>query len=630
MRERIHQILKQHWGYDQFRPLQEDIILSVMENRDTMALLPTGGGKSICFQVPALAKDGLCIVISPLIALMKDQVMNLKKRGVKAAAIFSGMPQEKIRIAIDNCLFDKEMKFLYVSPERLKTDLFRVNLKRMNISMIAVDEAHCISQWGYDFRPPYLEIAEIRQFFPEVPVLALTATATPEVVKDIQEKLKFKKENVFQKSFLRDNLTYYVVKEQDKQGRMLRIMQRYAGTGIVYVRNRRKTRETAEFLQRNGISADFYHAGLSGEERDRKQQEWMDGKTRVIVSTNAFGMGIDKPDVRFVIHIDIPDTLEGYFQEAGRGGRDLKPSIAVLLYDDSDLRDLQRNFNSSFPPLEFIQQVYKTLCNDLYIPIGSGENESYPIDLAEFAKKHQWSPVEVYNSVKLMEKTGAILLEDDKYVPPQLMIPLSREDFDQLQKRESYRKEETFMQLILRSYSGVFSRYVTIDEEELARRAGCTRRQVVAKLHQLHDLGYIDYQPGTSLPQLLFVRPRVEEKRLFYDRKVYTQRKAVAAKRLESVQHYVTTDSTCRSRLLLAYFGETERPACGKCDVCLKKAKEQFTKEEFLQISEAVLSIYDECEDIKEVVERLCTRFDEEKIVSVTRWLIDNRKIVQK
>ena len=414
MRERIHQILKQHWGYDKFRPLQEDIILSVMENRDTMALLPTGGGKSICFQVPALAKDGLCIVISPLIALMKDQVMNLKKRGVKAAAIFSGMPQEKIRIAIDNCLFDKEMKFLYVSPERLKTDLFRVNLKRMNISMIAVDEAHCISQWGYDFRPPYLEIAEIRQFFPDVPVLALTATATPEVVKDIQEKLKFKKENVFQKSFLRDNLTYYVVKEQDKQGRMLRIMQRYAGTGIVYVRNRRKTRETAEFLQRNGISADFYHAGLSGEERDRKQQEWMDGKTRVIVSTNAFGMGIDKPDVRFVIHIDIPDTLEGYFQEAGRGGRDLKPSIAVLLYDDSDLRDLQRNFNSSFPPLEFIQQVYKTLCNDLYIPIGSGENESYPIDLAEFAKKHQWNPVEVYNSVKLMEKTGAILLEDDK------------------------------------------------------------------------------------------------------------------------------------------------------------------------------------------------------------------------
>lgn len=630
MRERIHQILKQHWGYDQFRPLQEDIILSVMENRDTMALLPTGGGKSICFQVPALAKEGLCIVISPLIALMKDQVMNLKKRGVKAAAIFSGMPQEKIRIAIDNCLFDKEMKFLYVSPERLKTDLFRVNLKRMNISMIAVDEAHCISQWGYDFRPPYLEIAEIRQFFPEVPVLALTATATPEVVKDIQEKLKFKKENVFQKSFLRDNLTYYVVKEQDKQGRMLRIMQRYAGTGIVYVRNRRKTRETAEFLQRNGISADFYHAGLSGEERDRKQQEWMDGKTRVIVSTNAFGMGIDKPDVRFVIHIDIPDTLEGYFQEAGRGGRDLKPSIAVLLYDDSDLRDLQRNFNSSFPPLEFIQQVYKTLCNDLYIPIGSGENESYPIDLAEFAKKHQWNPVEVYNSVKLMEKTGAILLEDDKYVPPQLMIPLSREDFDQLQKRESYQKEETFVQLILRSYSGVFSRYVTIDEEELARRAGCTRRQVVAKLHQLHDLGYVDYQPGTSLPQLLFVRPRVEEKRLFYDRKVYTQRKAVAAKRLESVQHYVTTDSTCRSRLLLAYFGETESPVCGKCDVCLKKAKEQFTKEEFLQISEAVLSIYDECEDIKAVVGRLCTRFDEEKIVNVTRWLIDNRKIVQK
>ena len=335
----IHQVLKKYWGYNQFRPLQEDIILSVMKGNDTLALLPTGGGKSICFQVPAMAQKGICLVISPLIALMKDQVQHLKDKKIKAEAIFSGQPNGEIRRILDNALFDKDFKFLYISPERLKTDTFRTNLKRMNLSMVAIDEAHCISQWGYDFRPPYLDIAEIRDLFPNIPFLALTATATPEVVADIQKQLKFKKENVFQKSFKRDNLTYYVVKEQDKNGRVLRIIHKYPGTGIVYVRNRRKTEDFAKFLQQNNVSADFYHAGLDGATRDKKQKEWMEGKTRIIVSTNAFGMGIDKPDVRFVIHIDVPDTLEGYFQEAGRGGRDLKPSIAVMLYDDSDLKN---------------------------------------------------------------------------------------------------------------------------------------------------------------------------------------------------------------------------------------------------------------------------------------------------
>ncbi|HOF46607.1 MAG TPA: ATP-dependent DNA helicase RecQ, partial [Bacteroidales bacterium] len=329
----IHQILKHYWGYDSFRPLQEDIILSVMQNRDTLALLPTGGGKSICFQVPALAKEGLCIVISPLIALMKDQVENLKKRGIKAAAIFSGLPYREIELIINNATFDKDFKFLYLSPERLKTDTFRASLEKLPVSMIAVDEAHCISQWGYDFRPPYLEIAAIRPYFPEAPILALTATATPEVVIDIQEKLIFKEKNLFQKSFKRDNLIYYVVKEEDKFGRMLRIVQRYSGTGVIYVRNRRKTKEIADFLNKHGISADYYHAGLDTTTRDRKQNDWMVNKTRIIVSTNAFGMGIDKPDVRFVIHLDIPDTLEAYFQEAGRGGRDEKSSVAIMLYD---------------------------------------------------------------------------------------------------------------------------------------------------------------------------------------------------------------------------------------------------------------------------------------------------------
>ena len=624
--ERIHQILKQYWGYDEFRPLQEDIILSVLDGRDTMALLPTGGGKSICFQVPALALGGLCIVVSPLIALMKDQVENLRKRHIKACAIFSGMTHEQISDTIDNCLFDKEMRFLYVSPERLKTDLFRINLQRMPVTMLAVDEAHCISQWGYDFRPPYLEIAEIRKFFPKVPILALTATATPEVVSDIQQKLLFPKENVFQKSFKRDNLTYYVIEEQDKQGRMLRIIQRYPGTGIVYVRNRRKTRETAEFLQRHGISADYYHAGLDGKTRDRKQQEWMDGKTRIIVSTNAFGMGIDKPDVRFVIHIDIPDTLEGYFQEAGRGGRDLKPSIAVMLYDDSDVRELYRNFRTAFPPLEFIQQIYKDLCNQFRIAMGSGHDESYPLDIAEFALQHKYNPLEVYNAVRLIEKTGAISYNEGSYTPAKLMFTATRKELETYEAEPRYARAVPFIHLLLRSYSGLFNDYVIIDEKEIARRAECTPQVAVERLNYLTRIGLVDYQPATSLPKLLFVTDRVDEKHLFYDPSVYFKRKEVAEKRLQSVVKFVKDDCICRSRLLLAYFGETKSEACGKCDNCLKKENATVNKTEFQEIAEAIRRVRRECGDIKDIVIRL-PQFNEEKVVRVARELIDRGEI---
>ena len=626
--EQIHLILKQYWGYDEFRPLQEDIILSVLEGRDTMALLPTGGGKSICFQVPALALGGLCIVVSPLIALMKDQVENLRKRHIKACAIFSGMSHEKISDTIDNCLFDKEMRFLYVSPERLKTDLFRINLQRMPVKMIAVDEAHCISQWGYDFRPPYLEIAEIRKYFPKVPVLALTATATPEVVRDIQQKLNFPKENVFQKSFKRDNLTYYVIEEQDKQGRMLRIIDRYPGTGIVYVRNRRKTRETAEFLQRHGISADFYHAGLDGPTRDRKQQEWMDGKTRIIVSTNAFGMGIDKPDVRFVIHIDIPDTLEGYFQEAGRGGRDLKPSIAVMLYDDSDVRELYRNFRTAFPPLDFIQHVYKDLCNQFRIAMGSGHDESYPLDIAEFALQHQYNPLEVYNAIRLIEKTGTIQYDEGSYTPAKLLFTATRTELETFEAEPRYARAVPFIHLLLRSYSGLFNDYVIIDEKEIARRAECSPQVAVDRLNYLTRMGLVDYQPATSLPKLLFVTDRVDEKHLFYDPSVYFKRKEVAEKRLQSVVRFVKDDRVCRSRLLLAYFGETESEACGKCDNCLKKENATVSREEYKTIAEAIRKVRREGDGIRDIVTRL-TQFNEEKVVRVAREMLDRGELLQ-
>ncbi|HNW68379.1 MAG TPA: ATP-dependent DNA helicase RecQ [Bacteroidales bacterium] len=625
--EQIHAILKKYWGYDQFRPLQEGIILSVLSGNDTMALLPTGGGKSICFQVPALANPGLCIVISPLIALMKDQVDNLKKKRIKAAAIYSGMKPAEMSTIIDNCLFDKDFKFLYVSPERLKTDAFRINLQRMNINMIAVDEAHCISQWGYDFRPPYLEIAEIRKIFPTIPVLALTATATPEVVKDIQSKLHFKKENVFQKSFKRANLVYYVVKEEDKHGRMLRIMQRYPGTGIVYVRNRRKTQEVATFLQENGISADYYHAGLDGNVRDQKQKAWMDGTIRVIVSTNAFGMGIDKPDVRFVIHIDIPDTLEGYFQEAGRGGRDLKPSVAIMLYDDGDINELHRNFNLSFPPLATIQNVYKQLCNYYRIPIYSGENQMFTFDLNDFAQTYKLNPLETYNSIKLIEKTGILQLSDTDYSPSKLHFLIDDETLAQLNTMPDGQNQQEFIKLLLRSYSGLFTNYVKIHETEIAKRAGITKNQVEKNLDQLHQLQYLDYQKSTNLPTLFFVQNRVDERFLFPDPTDYYRRKEVAKKRLQSVVHYVEHRDMCRSRLLLTYFGERKSSKCEQCDICLKNRKDHLSSAEFRQISAAIQDNIAGCSDIKSLVFKLSSSFDEDKIILVTRWLIDNKQI---
>ena len=479
-RQRARAVLKQHWGYDSFRPLQEDIILSVLEGRDTLALLPTGGGKSICFQVPALVKGGLCIVISPLIALMKDQVEHLRARHIKAGAIYSGMRVSEIQATIDNCLFDPEYRFLYVSPERLQTENFKVNFERMPVSMIAVDEAHCISQWGYDFRPPYLEIAKIRKIFPEVPVLALTATATPEVVKDIQLRLDFKTENVFQKSFKRANLTYFVVNEEDKNSRMLRIMNRYPGSGIVYVRNRRKTAETAEFLRNNGISADHYHAGLDPRERDRKQQSWMKGETRVMVSTNAFGMGIDKPDVRFVVHLDLPDTLEAYFQEAGRAGRDEQPAVAILLYDNYDIAQLKRNFTFTFPELDRVREVYRELCQSHHIELGSGQGKTFPFSMEAHANAVKMNATQYFNALKLLNNIGVILISEHLREKSELQFRING---DQLLKFQKEKPEfEPLITTILRSYSGVFTQFADIDEQLLATRLETTEETVVEQL----------------------------------------------------------------------------------------------------------------------------------------------------
>ncbi len=619
--QRIHQILKQYWGYDSFRPMQEDIVLSVLEGRDTLALLPTGGGKSVCFQVPAIALGGLCLVVSPLIALMKDQVAHLRERDIKAVAIYSGMNSSEIEDALSAALFDPECRFLYVSPERLMTNAFRQNFARMPVRMIAVDEAHCISQWGYDFRPPYLEIAQVRKIFPKAPVLALTATATPEVVSDIQMRLGFPSENVFRKSFKRENLTYFVVEEEDKYGRLLRIANRYPGTGIVYVRNRRKTAEVAEFLTRHGVPSECYHAGMDAKLRDRRQNDWMAGRIRVMVATNAFGMGIDKPDVRFVAHLDLPDTLEAYFQEAGRGGRDGLSSVAVLLYDEYDLRQLKRNFTLAFPPLEKVREVYRQLCQHYYIKMGEGQNTLHPFHLAERAHEAKMDVVQYFNALQLLEKAGVIVLSEHLREKSQIRFNY---EGDQLLRYENAHEEEAeFIKLLLRSYEGVFSRYANIDEHQLAERCSLTDEEVVERLHRLSKAGVLSYHPQSAVPLLVFVQDRIDERYLYFEPQVYAERKRKAEERMLAVKHYVTSSNICRSQLLLNYFGETDSTPCGGCDVCLRRKKfsapaaAEAIARRTRELAAAGIT------DRKQLFETLALEFDEGEVADTLRRMAD-------
>ncbi len=621
--QRARETLKRYWGYDNFRPLQEDIILSVLGGRDTLALLPTGGGKSICFQVPALVKGGLCIVISPLIALMKDQVEHLRARRIKAGAIYSGMRVSEIQATIDNVLFDPEYRFLYVSPERLQTESFKANFERMPVSMIAVDEAHCISQWGYDFRPPYLEIAKIRKIFPHVPVLALTATATPEVVKDIQLRLEFKAENIFQKSFKRSNLTYFVVNEEDKNSRMLRIMNRYLGSGIVYVRNRKKTMETAEFLCQNGISADYYHAGLAPRERDRKQKSWMRGETRVMVSTNAFGMGIDKPDVRFVVHIDLPDTLEAYFQEAGRAGRDEQPAVAILLYDNYDVAQLKRNFTFTFPELDRVREVYRELCQSHHIEIGTGQNKVFPFSMEEHARVVKMNAAQYFSALQLLNNIGVILVSEHLREKSELQFRING---DQLLKYQKEKPEyEPLITTILRSYSGTFSQFTNIDERLLAARLETTEESVVEQLKALRSEKILSYQPQSNIPLIVFLKDRIDERYLYFDKKIYDFRKEKAEERLVAVENYVKTDNVCRSQLLLQYFGEWNSSPCGECDVCRRNHINNIKNKSFESISNEIKALQQKGYGPKQILIELSKTHEEPQIVEVMRWLADQQ-----
>ncbi len=620
----IHNILVKYWGYSSFRPMQEEIIRSVLSGRDTLALLPTGGGKSICFQVPAMAMEGLCLVVSPLIALMKDQVENLRDRGIKAAAIHSGMHPREIEVVINNSVFG-DLKFLYISPERLSSESFRVNLQKMNISLLAIDEAHCISQWGYDFRPPYLKIAEIRPHTGNAPILALTATATPEVIDDIQEKLLFREKNVLQKSFERKNLSYVVFKEEDKNGRLLNIINNVKGCGVVYVRNRRKCREVSEFLTKNDIKSTFYHAGLEQRIRENRQEDWMKDRKQVIVATNAFGMGIDKPGVRFVVHFDIADSLEAYFQEAGRAGRDGKRAYAVLLYEEADIRNAKQNLAISFPEPEVIRSVYNGLGNYFQVPLGSGKGRQFDFDLQDFSTKYRMNSVSVFSALRIIEKEGLILLGSELESPSRLMFNIDHNELYTFQvENPGY---DGFIKMLLRSYGGIFSEFVKINEKEIARRANTTDDKIIALLQKLQQLKLLNYIPSTNTPQLLFVQDRIDSKSLSLSNENYGLRKQAALRRMQSVLDYIQSTNHCRSQLLLKYFGEKEADRCGICDVCLDRNKINVSELEFNKILEKIKpSLKEKPHALNELL-FIAREFPEDKVINVVMWLVDNEKL---
>lgn len=620
------QILIKYWGYSSFRPLQEDIIDSVLAKKDTLALMPTGGGKSICFQVPAMAMEGICIVVTPLIALMKDQVQQLEKRGIKAAAIYSGMHHREIDIMLDNCVYG-DKKFLYVSPERLETELFQERLKKMNVCLLAVDEAHCISQWGYDFRPSYLRIADVRDILPDVPVLAVTATATPDVVDDIQDKLLFKIKNVFQMSFERSNLAYQVEMQEDKNKRLLQLINENPGTAVVYVRNRRKTKEIAQFLIEQGVSCHFYHAGLTTEDRDRKQKEWINNRVRIMVSTNAFGMGIDKADVRLVVHMDVPDSLEAYFQEAGRGGRDGKSSLSVLIYHKSDIIDLKRNFEFKFPEISYIKNIYEALGNYYQLAVGSGLDENYEFILSEFISMYNLNPILTYNSIKFLEKEGYLYLTEAMNRPSKMMITVDRETLYRHQVRNP--KLGDIIDVIIRSYSGMFSDFAVIDEFEIAKRLNTSSLLIENALRLLHRNNIITYIPQTTRPQLFFTDGRLSSRDVIIHKENYDFLKQMAKKRLDAVIEYVTITTKCRSEMLLHYFGQQETSRCGQCDVCLQRNKVALSQQEFddvMKILKPLLSTQNM--SLEELISK-AKNVDENRLVKVVRWLIDTGKITE-
>ena len=605
------EILKRYWGYDDFRGIQREIIESIGAGHDTLGLMPTGGGKSVTFQVPALAMNGICIVITPLIALMKDQVDHLLRQGIKAAAIYSGLTHEEIIITLENCIFG-DVKLLYVSPERLASELFQKKLRHMRVSFITVDEAHCISQWGYDFRPSYLEIANIRKLLPEVPVLALTATATPQVVEDIQEKLTMKTSqtsqtsqtsktsptsstsfNVFKMSFERKNLVYVVRDATDKREQLLHILNSLSGTAIVYTRSRQRTKEISELLNKSGISATFYHAGLDASVKDERQQAWQEDRTRVMVATNAFGMGIDKPDVRLVIHVDCPDSIEAYFQEAGRAGRDGKRSYAVLLYNGADKRKLEKRITDTFPSKDYIRQVYEHLAFFYQIGVGSGYNHTFEFNIDKFCHAFRHFPLQVDSALKILTRAGYIEYTEEQDNQARLMFTVSRGELYRLEHNTP--DEERIITTLLRNYGGLFSDYHYIDEGFLASQTALQPHQVYQILKGLSQRHILHFIPQKKTPYIRYTQRREDKEFLQFPPKIYEERLSQFRQRIAAVIRYATEDRICRSRQLLSYFGETDNHDCGLCDVCLSHRKEGLVSEPRLNTAmEKILQLLDD------------------------------------
>jgi len=581
-------VLKQYWGYEQFRPLQEDIVRSVLEGNDTLALLPTGGGKSICFQVPAMMKPGLCLVITPLIALMKDQVANLKRRGISAYCIYSGMHYKDVERAMEAARRGR-CKFLYVSPERLQSKLFQTYCDGLTVNLIAVDEAHCISQWGYDFRPAYLQVADIRSYFPDTPVLALTASATPKVQTDICDKLLMKEARIFRKSFARPNLSYSVLEETTKIDKIKHILDRVPGSGIVYCRNRKRTREIANLLQLQGIAASYYHAGLPQAERAQRQEDWINNSTRVMVCTNAFGMGIDKPDVRVVVHYDVPDSLEAYYQEAGRAGRDEDKAYAVLLWNEEELTEMHARIALQFPTLEQIREVYQCIVNYLQVPVGAGEGVYYDFDINDFAKVFQLNLTIAYSAIRLLEQEGILQVSESVLLPSRGEFVTNKATLYEFE--DAYPALAELIQTLLRTYEGIFDTAVPIYERQISRLLLIEEDEIQAMLQQLHQFGIMKYYPRRDEPQLCFLQERVSAANLRVNMARVEVRRKVYTDRLEAAFSYVRNSDTCRTQLLVQYFGETGTPPCGVCDTCLKKKAAALDAAAFKRISDHVISL---------------------------------------
>jgi ATP-dependent DNA helicase RecQ len=618
----IKEILKQYWGYNEFRPLQEEIIDSVLQKKDTLALLPTGGGKSICFQVPAMAMEGICIVISPLIALMKDQVENLQKKGIYAIAIVAGMGKREIDIALDNCIYGP-VKFLYISPERLLSDLVKERIKYMNVNLLAVDEAHCVSQWGYDFRPPYLHIADFRLLHPDVPVLALTASATHKVQLDIVEKLEFKTQNIFRKSFERKNLSYSVLNQENKLQKLLDVCRNVKGSGIVYVRTRKETVELAKYLNQNLIPAQYYHAGLNLDERADKQHAWINDKVKVMVATNAFGMGIDKPDVRFVVHYEIPDSLESYYQEAGRAGRDEKKAYAVILFQPRDKIVFEKKFEQNFPLPDEIKKIYHYLCNYLQIPFGAGEGITYDFNIADFCSKFQLEVLKTISAIKFLEHDEYFVLSENALMSSRLQFLVNGEDLYKFQVENA--KYDLFIRSVLRLYGGAFDQFVNVKEADISKKNQMNRMEVINLLKELDKLEVISYQKQTDQPLLTFIKPRYQTEDLFVDRIYYEDRKRSYHQKMLGMLAFVE-QNICRSKQLLQYFEETDAQKCGVCDICLQEKRDDLHHLKTQMTAAVLLALQTEKLELNQLMKSIKKGSEVEKL-AIIRILLEAGEI---